>query len=106
MFFSDAEGFPYPVDQPYKVDPATGYPTPEVKFYLHICSIVILRLAKSIFSHLHPDFLGVITEASTPELIANCVCVQDCAKHGWAEYQLTEASSAAYQNLYNNSNGE
>ncbi|CAI8015649.1 Endoglycoceramidase [Geodia barretti] len=54
----NAKGFPYPVDEPYKVDPTTGYPTPE-----------------------------------------------DCAKHAWADYQFAEASSAAYQNLYNNSNG-
>lgn len=26
----DAKGFPYPLDEPYKVDPDTGYPTPEV----------------------------------------------------------------------------
>ena len=32
--FSDAKGFPYPVDEPYKVDPTTGYPTPEV----HTCT--------------------------------------------------------------------
>jgi endoglycosylceramidase len=53
-----ARGFPYPLDEPYKVDPVTGYPTPE-----------------------------------------------DCAKRSWADYQFTEAASAAYQNLYNDSNG-
>ena len=34
--FSDAKGFPYPVDEPYKVDPTTGYPTPEVYTYIYI----------------------------------------------------------------------
>ena len=36
--FSDAKGFPFPVDEPYKVDPTTGYPTPEVMYtYVHVC---------------------------------------------------------------------
>lgn len=30
---------------------------------------------------------------------------EDCAKHNWASYQLTEAVGVAYQNLYNNTNG-
>lgn len=27
---SDAREFPWPVDEPYKLDPTTGYPTPQV----------------------------------------------------------------------------
>jgi len=30
---------------------------------------------------------------------------QECAKFYWADYQLTEACSSAYQNLYDNKNG-
>ena len=26
----DSRGFPWPLDKPYKLDPDTGYPTPEV----------------------------------------------------------------------------
>ena len=29
-YHTDARGFPFPVDQPYGVDPHTGYPTPKV----------------------------------------------------------------------------
>lgn len=33
---SDARGFPWPVDEPYKLDPATGYPTPQVNSINHL----------------------------------------------------------------------
>lgn len=32
--------------------------------------------------------------------------MQDCAKHAWEDYQFSQAGAVAYQNLYNNSNGE
>ena len=32
--------------------------------------------------------------------------MQDCAKHDWSSYQVAHATGAAYQALYNNSNGE
>ena len=30
---------------------------------------------------------------------------KDCAKHLWSDYYFTEASAAAFQNLYNNTGG-
>lgn len=30
---------------------------------------------------------------------------EDCAKHLWGDYYFTEASAAAFQNLYNNTDG-
>lgn len=33
------------------------------------------------------------------------ILLQDCAKHGWPNYQFADATGAAYQNLYRNKNG-
>ncbi len=30
---------------------------------------------------------------------------EDCAKHAWGDYYFTEASAAAFQNFYNNTDG-
>ena len=38
-----------------------------------------------------------------------CLCgyppTQDCAKFSWTSYQFSAATSAAYQSIYNNTNG-
>ena len=33
------------------------------------------------------------------------ICAQDCAKFDWTSYQFSAATSAAYQSIYNNTNG-
>ena len=40
-----------------------------------------------------------------PLYVLKVILLQDCAKHGWPNYQFADATGAAYQNLYRNKNG-
>lgn len=105
---SDAREFPWPVDEPYKLDPTTGYPTPQVSVHLHsqwyIATLsLILNNAFTAFAVL---FHCCHRESPVCMSMYLLVHIQDCAKHAWEDYQFSQAAGVAYQNLYNNSNGE
>ena len=78
---SDAWAFPWPVEEPFVVDPETGYPSKEVGDHS---------------AQLH---------TSLPITVVHFHIVQQCDRNGWATYQFSESTNAAYQSIYNNTNG-
>ena len=75
--FPAAKGFPYPIEDPYKMDPTTGYPTPEVYIHASVhCMKCIIYCHRTV-----PSMDGQTTSSlrHRQQLIRTCTTTQTVA---------------------------